>query len=210
MANRTLVVGSKNLSSWSLRPWLALRHAGIPFDEIVVDFLKATRGAEIKRHSPSRRVPVLIEGDLRIWDSLAICEYAAELAPEAGLWPDERAARAIARAVSAEMHAGFAELRRLMSMDIVARLPAPTRTPALDADIARVIELWADCRARFGAGGPFLFGRFTIADAMYAPVTTRFVTYGEPLPPVAHAYVDAVTALPAMKAWAEASAKEGR
>ncbi|MEX2649444.1 MAG: glutathione S-transferase family protein [Alphaproteobacteria bacterium] len=204
MAERTLVIGTKSWSSWSLRPWLALRQAGIPFDEVVIPLRRPDTATAIARFSPSGKVPVLIEGELRIWDSLAICEYAAELAP--ALWPADAAARAVARSVSAEMHAGFMELRRLMSMDVTARLPAPESTPTLRSDIARILELWGDCRARFEPSGPFLFGAFSVADAMYAPVVTRFVTYGVKLTQSARAYVEAMTALPAMRDWASASA----
>lgn len=209
MPEPTLVIGDKNLSSWSLRAWLALVQAGVGFREVVVRLDRPTTRTEILRHSPSGRVPCLIDGEVVVWESLAICEYAAERRPEARLWPEDRAVRAHARAVAAEMHAGFAELRARMAMDIRSRLPRPTRTPALEADIARIVAIWEGCRARFGAGGPFLFGAFTIADAMFAPATTRFATYGEPLPPVAQGYADAVRALPAMRAWAEAAAGEG-
>ncbi len=204
MAERTLVIGTKGWSSWSLRPWLALRQAGLSFDEVLIPLRRPETAAAISRYSPSGKVPVLIEGDVRIWDSLAICEYAAELAPE--LWPADARARAVARSVSAEMHAGFMELRRLMSMDVTARLPAPEPTAALQAEIARILELWHDCRTRFGRSGPFLFGAFSVADAMYAPVVTRFVTYGVELSPIARAYVESITALPAMRDWAAEAA----
>ncbi len=208
MVKRTLVVGSKNFSSWSLRPWLALRRAGIEFAEIVVALRRPETKAEIARYSPSGRVPVLLDDGLAIWDSLAICEYAAELAPQARLWPAEAGARAMARAASAEMHSGFAELRQRLPMEIAARHATPPSSPELDADIARVLALWHDCRARHGAGGPFLFGQFSIADAMYAPVATRFVTYGVALPAIARAYVESMVALPEMREWTEAAARE--
>jgi len=208
VAKRTLVIGDKNLSSWSLRPWLALKQAGVPFDEELVMLYQPDTAARIARFSPTGRVPVLVDGDLTVWESLAICEYAAELAPEARLWPADRAVRAEARAVATEMHGGFAELRRLMAMNITKRLPRPAATPQLDADIGRILALWQGTRARHGKGGPFLFGHFTVADAMYAPVTTRFTTYGVPLPAPVQAYVDAVRALPAMQEWAAAAALE--
>lgn len=208
MAKRTLVIGDKNLSSWSLRPWIALKQAGVPFDEELVRLYQPDTAARIARHSPTGRVPVLVDGELTVWESLAICEYAAELAPEAKLWPADRAVRAEARSAATEMHGGFAELRKLMAMNIVKRLPRPASTPQLDADIARIVALWERCRARHGRGGPFLFGHFTVADAMYAPVTTRFTTYGVALSAASQAYVEAMRDLPAMKEWAAAAALE--
>jgi len=174
----TLVIGDKNLSSWSLRPWILLRHLGLPFDELRLPLDTPRFHAEIHRWSPTGRVPVLLDGELRIWDSIAICEYLSERVGGAG-WPEDASARAVARAVSAEMHAGFAALRGNWSMQAVSRnLDVPLTTQAR-ADLERILTLWNDCRARFGAGGPWLFGaRYTIADAMYAPVVLRFATYG--------------------------------
>jgi glutathione S-transferase len=207
----TLVIGNKNYSSWSLRPWLALKQAAVPFHEVMVDLYAADAKAQLARHSPSGRVPALIDGDLVVWDSIAICEYAAEMAP--ALWPAGREARAVARAVSAEMHSGFAALRSKMPMDCKARLPGTGRTPESERDIARVVELWDQCRSRHGAGGPFLFGRFSIADAMYAPVVWRFRSYGVALTGAARDYADAMEALPPMQEWLGAAlaepAKEG-
>jgi glutathione S-transferase len=208
MAERTLIIGTKSWSSWSLRPWLALKMGGFPFEEVVVQLRQPDTAARIARHSPSGKVPLLIEGDLKVWDSLAICEHVAESAPTP-LWPSNAETRAIARSASAEMHSGFATLRELMPMDVAKQHPAPSSTPALDADIARILELWGECRARFGAGGPFLFGAFSIADAMFAPVVTRFTTYGVTLSPVAKSYVAAVTALPAMQDWIAGARAEG-
>jgi glutathione S-transferase len=211
MAGLELVIGTKAWSSWSLRPWLALKAIGQPFKETLVELRQPNTRAEALKHAPSGRVPVLKHDGLAIWDSLAICEYLAETFPNAGLWPADKAARARARAVSAEMHAGFGPLRAAMSMDVKARHPTPPMTPELKADIARVIELWNECRRDFGAKaqgpakGPFLFGSFSIADAMYAPVATRFVTYGVTLDDVSAAYVKAVTELPAMKEWTAAA-----
>ncbi len=207
MADLTLVIGTKTYSSWSLRPWLALHLAQAPFREILIRLRQPDTLAEIRRHSPSGRVPLLIDGTLRIWDSLAICEYAAERFPAAGLWPEDSAARATARAVSAEMHAGFAALRRDLSMDCQLRTRL-TPEGETEADIDRITTLWRDCRDRFGAGGPFLFGRPTIADCMYAPVVSRFVSYDIALDPACAAYRDAVLALPAMQAWLAAAAAE--
>lgn len=196
---RRLVIGDRNFSSWSLRPWLALSVAGIDFTEVNVRLGQTETRAEILRHSPSGKVPCLIDGDLVVWDSLAICEYAAELAP--ALWPAGTAARAEARAVSAEMHAGFAALRQNMPMNVCAAKPGEGRTPEVEADIARILTIWQACRARHGEGGPFLFGAFSIADAMYAPVVWRFTTYAVEAPPVARAWMDAMLALPAMRQW---------
>ena len=202
----TLVVGSKNYSSWSLRPWLALRTAGIPFEDVVVPLDRPETKAEIARHSPSGRVPVLRDGELVVWDSLAIIEYAAERFPEAHLWPADRAARAVARSVSAEMHAGFQALRAHLPMNL-KRTPAPRDLPAeAEADIARVKEIWRACRAR--GTGPFLFGAFSGADAMYAPVVTRFETYRVPVDPEIRAYMDAILGLPAYREWREAALAE--
>jgi glutathione S-transferase len=198
-----LYIGTRALSSWSLRPYLALAHTGLRFEarEILLDYGAKSR-AEIAKVSPSGRVPCLHHGDLVVWDSLAICEYVHELAPEAGLWPADRAARARARAVSAEMHAGFAALRQHMSMQLVEDRAGQGHHPDALADAARVMEIWRDCRARVPAGaGPFLFGAFTIADAMFAPVVTRFATYGVALDAVCSSYAAAVESLPAMQAW---------
>jgi glutathione S-transferase len=207
-----LVIGSKNYSSWSLRPWLALTHAGIPFRETVISFHQPDWREQVHALSPNGKVPLLRDGELQLWESLAILEYVAERFPDARLWPDDPSARAVARSVSAEMHAAFANLREQCTMNIVARttvaLSEKTR-----AEIARIESLWADCRTRFG-GGDFLFGRFSVADAMFAPVVTRFVTYGISVTPATRAYMDHVLALPAMQQWiagaqAEAARGEG-
>nr|WP_142849154.1 glutathione S-transferase family protein [Telmatospirillum sp. J64-1] len=200
-----LVVGTKRYSTWSLRPYMALRHAGATFQEEEVTLRQPDTKAQILAHSPSGKVPLLIHNGLKVWDSLAICEYVAELFPEAGLWPAERDARAVARAVSAEMHAGFQALRQVMPMDISLHAPMSGIPPEVQADIDRVTAIWRDCRARFGQGGPFLFGRFTIADAMYAPVVSRFTTYGVGVDDVSAAYMQAIWDLPAMRDWAAAA-----
>ncbi|HEX5801490.1 MAG TPA: glutathione S-transferase family protein [Azospira sp.] len=196
---RQLVIGDKNLSSWSLRPWLALRVAGLDFAEINVRLGQPDTKREILRHSPSGKVPCLIDGKTVVWDSLAICEYAAELAPS--LWPADAALRAEARAVSAEMHSGFPALRQHMPMNVCAAKPGEGRTPEVEADIARILALWEACRVRHGGDGPFLFGRFSIADAMYAPVIWRFTTYAVAVPPLIRAWMEAMLALPAMQEW---------
>ncbi len=208
MDRLTLVIGNKNYSSWSLRAWLALEHTGAAFDELRIALDTPTTRADILRHSPAGQVPVLHDGEVTVWESLAICEYLAERFPHARLWPAEEAARARARVASAEMHAGFAALRHAMPMNCRAHLPGKGRAPGVDDDIARLRDIWRDCRARFGAGGDMLFGQFTAADAMFAPVVSRFQTYGVSLDPVSQAYADAVSALPAMQAWVAAARAE--
>lgn len=207
MADLVIVIGNKNYSSWSLRPWLALKATGEPFDEVMITLRQPETKAKILAHSPAGKVPVLTHGDLMVWESLAICEYLAEAFPYVGLWPSDARARAVARAVSTEMHAGFMGLRRDLPMDIHSKSrPSGTASDEAKADIARVQQIWQDCRGRFGdiegeEGGPFLFGRFSVADCMYAPVATRFRTYGVKLDPVSAAYVDAIYAHPAMQEW---------
>lgn len=201
MTSLTLVIGNKNYSSWSLRPWLLLRQAGIPFEEVRIPLYAPGSTEALATWSPSGKVPALHDGDLRVWDSLAICEYVAERFPDKQLWPLDAAARAVARSVSAEMHAGFPALREHMSMNIRARRPGQGRTPECLADVARILAIWTECRARFGSGGDFLFGRFSIADAMVAPVVLRFQTYGVALDGAARDYAAAVRALPALQEW---------
>jgi len=197
----TLVLGDRNFSSWSLRAWLAARQAGLSFAEVGVRLNDAGSKDEIRKYSPSGRVPCLIADDgserLVIWESLAICEYLAELVPS--LWPADPALRAEARSVSAEMHSGFAALRQNMAMDIRVMKPGQARSAEVGADIARIVSILQSCRKRFAARGPFLFGAFSIADAMYAPVVWRFVSYGVGLPPAAQAWVETMLALPAMR-----------
>lgn len=205
-----LVIGNKNYSSWSLRAWLALTHAGVALEERMVWLRQTDSRENILQHSPSGRVPCLIDGDLIVWDSLAICETANERYVAGRLWPSDPAQRARARGVSAEMHSSFEALRTHMPMDIRARLAERGTAAAQRDDVARDIEritsLWTDCLAC--SGGPFLFGGFSIADAFYAPVVTRFVTYGVRLPsPLAH-YSEQVLALPAMQRWTTACAAE--
>lgn len=202
----TLYVGSKRYSSWSLRPYLALAHAGATFEHETILLDQDDTKASIAKVSASGRVPVLHHDNLVVWDSLAICEYVNELYPDAKLWPADRAQRARARAVSAEMHAGFPALRREMPMDIGSDLAGKGHTPESLADARRVTAIWREALA--ASGGPFLFGAFSIADAMFAPVCTRFVTYGVDLDATCRAYVDAVYALPAMKQWIADAAAE--
>ena len=204
-----LVIGNKNYSSWSMRPWLALRASNIPFEEIFVPLYTGQADKDrLLSFSRSGKVPALIDGDITIWDSLSIIEYLAERFPEAKLWPQDRAARAHARSISAEMHSGFMALRNECGMN----LHRPVRGVALSEDaranIARVEEIWSDCRERYGKHGPFLFGTFTGADAMYAPVVHRFRTYAIKAGPVAQAYMETMMALPAFREWTEAGLAE--
>jgi glutathione S-transferase len=207
-----LVVGNKRYSSWSLRPWLALRVFEIPFEERVLPLGTPEFAAGIGELSGSRRVPVLIDGDVRVWESLAILETLAERFPERAIWPADPAARALARAISSEMHAGFSALRSACPMNL--QLEAPFQGwggPATADDVRRIVALWADARECFGipsGAGPFLFGAFTAADAMFAPVTTRLTSYGWPIDARTRAYCDAVQALPAFREWKAAAEAE--
>jgi glutathione S-transferase len=203
-----LVVGNKNYSSWSMRPWVLLRQAGIPFEEVQLKFAQDISVIGVEKYSPTRKVPVLMVGGEPVWDSLAICETVAELHPDKQLWPGDAAARRVARSICAEMHSGFQGLRGKMPMNIRNRYPGKGMTPESRKDIDRVVAIWTDCRSRFGGGGSLLFGRFSIPDAFYAPVAMRFVTYAVELPPVAQAYVDAVQALSAVREWVEAARRE--
>lgn len=208
MPDYTLVIGNKNYSSWSLRPWLLMRQAGLPFRELRIPLYTPEAKALIRKYSPSGRVPCLLDGEMTIWDSLAISEYLAERHPGLQLWPIDSAARALARSASAEMHSGFQSLRANMSMNCRGHFPGRGRTVEVAGEIDRVQRLWADCRGKHGQAGPFLFGRFSIADAMYAPVVLRFRTYAVQLHPVCHEYADAIFALPALQQWvAEACAE---
>ena len=203
-----LVIGNKAYSSWSLRPWIAMKVAGLAFRETVICLKRDDTTAEIQKYSAAGKVPVLIHGDNTVWESLAILEYLAEAFYDRHWWPTDPQARATARAISAEMHAGFATMRANMTMNVRRALPGRGRAPGVDADIARITAIWRDARHRFGSNGPFLFGAFSNADAMYAPVVTRFKTYAVDLDPVCQAYSDAVLALPAMQDWYAAGARE--
>jgi glutathione S-transferase len=204
----TLYVGNRNYSSWSLRAHLMAAHVGVPFDEVMIPLDTPASHDAIVERSPSGRVPALHHDGVVVWDSLAIAEYLAETFPKAKLWPEDRAARAVARSVSAEMHAGFASLRASMPMNLRAKHPGYGRTIGALRDIERIVALWNDCRARFGRGGPFLFGAFSAADAMYAPVVARFVTYDVTLDDAGDAYAEAVRALPALVEWTRAAVTE--
>jgi glutathione S-transferase len=203
-----LYIGNKCFSSWSLRPWLALKHHDIPFTEKFVRLRQPDTTARILVVSPSGRVPVLHHDGRRIWDTLAILEYLAELHPEMKLWPDDRSERAMARSVAAEMHSGFMEVRSQWGMNLRRAKAHKPLTEAGQKQAARIEQIWRDCRAQFGAKGPFLFGGFTAADAMYAPVVSRFDTYGGPLAADTRAYVDTILAMPAMKEWYAGAAAE--
>ena len=203
----TLLIGSKNYSSWSLRPWVFLRKTGFEFTEQIVHFDAAGYQAQIAALSPSRRVPLLIDDGVKIWDSLAICEYAAE-ATGRGL-PGDRAARARARSVAAEMHSGFQALRMECPMNVRARDRRVPRTPELQADVARIDAIWSGCREEHGGAGRWLFGDFSIADAMFAPVFFRFQTYGAALSPAAQAYLNHVLQDPDLRDWQDAASREG-
>jgi glutathione S-transferase len=204
-----LLIGNKNYSSWSLRPWLAMKVAGIGFEETLIALDAPDFTARVTALSGgARRVPVLIDGDTRVWESLAILEYLAERFPQAGLWPAQQRARAHARAIAAEMHAGFAPLRRHLPMNVRRPVMARALDAAAAADAARIEAIWNSCRAQFGAGGPFLYGAFGAADAMYAPVVWRFHTYAVEVSPAVAAYMRAVLALPASIEWREAARRE--
>lgn len=212
MAQFTIVLGNKAYSSWSLRAWLLLERTGAPFEEIVIPLDRPQTRAEILEHSPSGRVPALKAGGLVVWDTLAIAEYLNERFPAAGLWPADTGARAVARSVAAEMHAGFATLRRRLPMDLRRSAPPPGQAPRLSgrlgAEVARIVAIWTECRSRFGRGGDYLFGPFGAADAFYAPVVTRFVTYGVALEGPAAAYRDAVLVWPPLRDWIAAAKAE--
>jgi glutathione S-transferase len=203
-----LVIGNKNYSSWSMRPWVLMRQAAIAFEEIQLKFDDSGKPRGVDPYSPSGKVPVLLIDGEAVWDSLAICETLAEMYPEKQLWPALPSARRVARSICAEMHSGFQSLRTAMPMNIRARHPGRGMTPPAKKDIERVVALWTQCRTRFGADGDLLFGRFSVADAYYAPVVMRFETYAVALPPLAQAYCEAVRALPAVREWCEAARRE--
>lgn len=212
-ANYRLVIGNKTWSSWSLRPWLVLKRFAIPFEEAGVRLRQPDSKAQIMAHSPAGKVPALIAGDLVVWDSLAIIEYLADRHPDRGIWPRDPAARAIARSVSAEMHSGFQALREHCAMDLFALKPLATVPEPVEFNIRRIVQSWQDCRQRFGGSGPFLFSEYSAADAMYAPVCSRFRTYIPDLAGfgddgTAQAYIDESLATPEMREWAEAAKRE--
>ena len=204
----TLVIGNKNYSSWSLRPWLLLKQFDIAFEEIRIPLYQAETKAAIQKYSPSGLVPALIHGDITVWDTLAICEYVQDLYPSLAMWPRDREARAIARSVSAEMHSGFAAVRTHMPMNCKKSFPGKGLNAETEPQIARITQLWRECRAQYGKDGSMLFGDFSIADAMYAPVASRFTTYQVKLDEVSQAYVSSLLALPALQEWYAAGREE--
>ena len=206
-SNLTLVIGDKNYSSWSMRPWLALAAFDIPFNEILIKLDQPDTTTRIAQYSAAGNVPVLLGENVAIWDSLAICEFVAEQFPERGLWPEDATARAVARSICAEMHSGFMGVRSAMPMDIAGRYPGQGRTPQAQADIGRICEIWEDCLAEFGHHR-YLFGDFSIADAFFAPVVMRFRSYSVSLAPALQAYVDRVVAHPAVARWIGAAEDE--
>src|SRR5476649_150598 len=204
-----LVIGNKNYSSWSMRPWLALRANNIAFDEIFIPLYTGDADkSRILGFSHSGKVPALIDGDVTIWDSLAIIEYAAERFPQAGLWPEDRAGRAHARSISAEMHSGFAALRNECGMNLHRPVGAIALSSEARADIARIQQIWTECRERYGKLGPFLFGGFSAADAMFAPVVHRFRIYAIAVTPQVRDYMAATISLPAFQQWTSAGLAE--
>jgi glutathione S-transferase len=208
MADFTIYIGNKNYSSWSLRAWLMAKAAGIAFDEVLIPLYLPQSRAELVRYSPSGKVPALKHGEVVVWESLAIGEYLAECVPQAGLWPADSAARALARAASTEMHAGFANLRHHLPMNMRSVFAGREIIPEIQADLDRIAAIWRDCRRRYGAGGGYLFGTFTIADAMYAPVVSRLRTYRITLDDEAQAYADSLWAYPALQEWVAAANNE--
>jgi glutathione S-transferase len=203
-----LVIGNRNYSSWSLRPWLVMEAFGLPREEEVVPLDQPDTAARIGALSAAGRVPVLLDGAITVWDSLAICEYLAEKYPEKGLWPRDPAARAVARSACAEMHSGFQALREACPMKFKEVFAPGPLAPEVQANVARITALWEDCRRRFGQGGPFLFGAFSVADAYYGPVVSRFRTYAIPLAGAAAAYAEAMWKHPAMQKWLAAAQAE--
>jgi len=195
-----LVIGNKNYSSWSLRPWLLIKHLGLPFEEEKLSFTSPTFKSRALALSPAGRVPVLVDGDIVVWDSLAIIEYVAERFPDRGVWPLEPAARARARSICAEMHSSFTALRNRLGMNCELHVPMPVLDLATRKDIARICDIWADC-AHFAPDGPFLFGAFSAADAYFAPVVLRFLGYDVAVPEAARLYMATMEALPALKEW---------
>jgi glutathione S-transferase len=206
MGELLLILGNKNYSSWSLRPWILLKHLGLRFHERVLTLDTPEFARDVAPLSPTRRVPVLTDGEVTVWDSLAICEYVCELAGRG--WPALQAARAVARSACAEMHAGFTILRSQWPMNARALGRSTAPSPERTAEIARIEQLWNDCRLRFGANGPWLFGDYSVADAMYAPMVLRFRTYGARVNDATAGYMQTVLADPFMHVWLAGAAAE--
>lgn len=207
-----LIIANKCYSSWSMRPWLLLRAFGIPFEEVLIPFGPTFDDPEWKRqvkaYNPSGKVPALVDGDIRVWESIAILEYVADRHADLAIWPRDPAARALARSVTAEMHSGFSALRGACPVNLGKVFAPHDRGHAVAHNVARITAIWRDCRSRFGQGGDFLFGAFSAADAMYAPVCARLRSYSIKVDPVSEAYCDAVYALPAFAEWRDAALKE--
>ena len=208
MPHLSLLIGNKNYSTWSMRPWVLLTQAEIPFEEVQLWFNQDAQLPDAADRLPAGKVPVLFIDGAPVWDTLAICETVAELYPDKQLWPADARARQIARSICAEMHSGFGSLRNAMPMNIRASMPGKGMSAEVQRDIDRISALWGECRARYGDGGEMLFGRFTIADAYYAPVVMRFMTYEVSLPSDAQRYTDAVRELTAVRAWTDAARQE--
>ncbi len=204
----TLIIANKLYSSWSLRAWLFLKQSGVPFDEVVLPLDTPEFKRELAKYSPAGKVPVLVDGDIAVWESLAIMDYVGETYEDVDAWPRDPHARALARSVAAEMHAGFQALRSACPMNLGKRFPAKDRGPEVARNIARIAEIFQEARGRFGAAGPFLFGEFCAADAMFAPVCTRLDTYSVPLDPVSQEYVRTMLSLPAFQEWRRAALQE--
>ncbi|MGD9671251.1 MAG: glutathione S-transferase family protein [Hyphomicrobiaceae bacterium] len=204
-----LIIANKLYSSWSMRPWLVMRAIGLDFKETVIPLRQPDTAERIRAYSPSGKVPVLIDGDVKVWESLAIISYLADKYPDRPVWPDGNVARAHAKSIAMEMHGGFQPLRQACPMNLAKRFAAPAMSDDLAVSIARVEEIWRETRVRFGASGPYLFGaRFTAADAMFAPVATRLDSYSIPVAPETRAYIDAIYANPYFAEWRAAAFKE--
>ncbi|WP_413172731.1 glutathione S-transferase family protein [Anabaena azotica] len=208
MTQLTLVIGNKNYSSWSLRPWLLMKQFELDFAEIRIPLYTPESISTLQQYSPSGKVPVLLHDDLTVWDSLAICEYIAETFPHLSCWPENKIARAFARSISAEMHSGFQNLRQNMPMNCRNKYPGQGLVTGVQQDINRITDIWEKCKQSFGANGKFLFGNFTIADAMFAPVAMRFIAYDVKLDSIARNYVQAIWELPAMQEWIKSAKNE--
>lgn len=208
MTNLTLVIGNKNYSSWSLRPWLAMKQFGLAFNEVKIPLDTPESSTKIRQYSPSGKVPTLLHGDIVVWDSLAILHYLIEQFPSLYWLPEDPKLKAISHSINAEMHSGFAALRENMPMNIRARFPGQGLSSAVQEDIDRITSIWQMCRQNYGAEGNFLFGKFTISDAMFAPVVMRFVTYGVQLDAIPKLYTEAILGLPSLQQWVEAAKAE--
>ena len=210
MADFKLIMGNRNYSPWSLSAWLTAKSAGMDFDEVIIPLNEGTTRQEILRYWYNGKVPILQHGEITIWESISICEYIAEIYPEAGLWPLEIRARAVARSLSSEVHSGFRSLREHMPMNVRSQFPSEGRIMCVQEEINRVLAIWRRCRERYGRdhGGPFLFGSFSIVDALFAPIVSQFKTYSVDLDDIEKEYSNAILSLPAMGVWIKASQDE--